>query len=206
MLKIIYKFVVAVVLAFEMAASASTAADVCALTIEIVSNRGEPSRAHVLVSDPSSELVADVQTDAEGKAKICDLGFGEHHVEVNTPYCHSMFIDKVRFVYPHPLYFKLQLPDCGVPEEDAIGTACAAYFRVQSEDGKPVGGATVNMYSDPKFQEKTDSYGRLHTLVPLGDAGSLVTALAPGFEPTQVRVRCAGHMYREELIVLEKKK
>ncbi len=206
--KINYRLGIFLMLGFGVATSAHGPAEVCALTIEIADiDDGRPWLAHVLVRDASSRVVADMEADAEGKARIWDLGFGLHTVEVQTPYCHTVSIDKVRFVYPHPLYFKLMLPSCAVSEEGAvIGNACAVYLRVQSEEGKPVGGATVNMYADPKFQEKADSYGRLHTLVPLGDAGSLVTALAPGFEPAQVRVRCAGHMYREQLIVLEKKK
>lgn len=186
---------------------ARASAEVCALTIQIVGNRGEPTKARVLVTNASSDLVADIQTDAEGKASVCDLGFGEHHVEISTPFCHSILIDKVRFVYPHPLYFKLDLPPCGTPEEGAVvGNSCGVYLRVRSEDGSPVGRATLKYSWIPEFQEKTDTFGRLQTLIPLGDAGSLVTATAPGFEPTQIQVTCDRQMYREELIVLRRKK
>ncbi len=207
MLKIGCGLCIVVLLASGFSYSNCLAADVCALTIEIVGNKGEPTIARVLVTDAWSRLVADTQTDSEGKATVCDLGFSEQRVLITTRFCSSIFIDKVRFVYPHPLHFRLELPSCSVPEEGAVvGTACAVYFRIQGEDEKSVGAATLKFGWSPGLEKKADSFGRLRGAIPVGDTGSLVTAVAPGFEPTQVQVRCRGQMYREELIVMRRKK
>ncbi len=203
--KIDYRLGILLMLGFGVADSAHAPAEVCALTIEITDIDGDPLLARVLVRDASSKVVADVEADAKGKARIRDLGFGLHTVEVQTPYCHTVSIDKVRFVYPHPLYFKLALPSCSVMEEDAFGTACTVYFRVQSDEGKPVAGATATL-DDPHSLRRADGYGRFRALVSLDEPGALVTAESPGFEAAQLRVRCEGHRYREQLIVLQKKK
>jgi len=181
----------------------SPAEDVCALTVEVAGDDDGPRLAHVSVRDPASKVVAEADADAHGRARFCDLAFGDHTVEIKTPLCHTVLIDKVRFVYPDPLRLRVVLPLNSCFVKQGMGNACSVYFRIASEEGKPAGGATIKLDTNG-FQQKADSYGRLRMLIPL--AGAPVTVEGPRGQEARVRVDCEHHWYREQLITLRDSK
>lgn len=173
----------------------------CAVTVHVNSEMGYPVGARVDLVDRLNTTVVLSYADRKGIARFCDFGPGKFKIRVGGfESCGATEILNVQNRYPESDTFFVTLSNCK-GEGDAGGNACRLYFRVQSEDGKPLGDVAFRQGSDP-IASKTDSYGRVFTLLRYSDREMFYFA-KDGYESVAIPLDCANYRQREEKIVLK---
>ena len=177
-------------------ATCATAQDFCALTVHVTDGiSGRPGTTWIHLEDASGKVVLR-ESKSGATWRICDFGFGPHVLRVGTNGCLPVAISNIRLVMDSPLELHVVLDSCGYREK--MRNACMVYFRMVTDDGKPIAGATFApslTLEPPKF----DSYGRYQELFK----GSHDLAFtAPGFESTTAHIECQETEEVDHLVVM----
>lgn len=178
----IFLFVLLVAGALQGAAQ-----EFCAVRVVVTSPKGAPLWVPVKLYDPAGKLVKSLFTDsASGVAELCDFGFGEHSIRVGQGGCSEMVIPSVVLCYGATATYRVILNGC--PCAGFTASGCQPYLRIASDDGVPLKGATVN-WSESGRAWKTDVYGRVKPIIPIGVKGTL-RITAPNYQPAIVPLDC----------------
>jgi hypothetical protein len=133
--------------------------------------------------------------------KICDFGFGPHTLRVGTNDCLPVSVSNLRVVLGRPLHLTVFMNMCGYQENTRTG--CFLYLRAVDRHGVPVSDAGLVFPPGMQAYGKTDSYGRLQTLVPRGTTEILL--VKDGFGSGKAQSKCSDNEEIDLAVRMEEK-
>ena len=147
-------------------------AEYCAFHVVVEDPAGRSSGVSVpvVVRDSAGRVVASSKT-RDGKADLCDVGFGSFDIEIGSDeLCGQIFIRHVPTRLGVDVTLKAVLNDCLDPSWIADG--CMVLLRARDGNGDPVPRARLE--TDGRSTEsQTDSYGRLLFGIGFGETSTL---------------------------------
>jgi hypothetical protein len=193
-----YLLLIAVVLPLRLAA-----ADFCAVYVNVTTTNGRPSDAPVALIDQDGSVETST-TAQQGKAVLCDIGFGSHTIRIGDAKCAGyVTIHNVSLIYGVPQTFTAVWDGCRYIDGMTIPPSCPAAFRVTSQDGKKLTDAEATQPGNATTYH-ADSYGRFFLAVSNGSVKNF-TFSAPGYEPQVVKVSCQGYENIEKSVQMTTK-
>lgn len=148
-----------------------------------MTNRESRSLGEYRLIDAVNNIAASgIATD--GRAEICDWGFGVHSLKVIKPGYYATVITPVYFIYGRSQILKVVLNP--YIEHELTVTRCSCYFRVKDTGGRQLSDVKVS------FGEQTiysDEYGRVQVVSP-GYKDMIVRFEKAGYEPAVEKMNC----------------
>jgi len=164
------------------------AADFCAVTVNVVDEGGNPSRAPVRLVDPKGQVAESVFTPPSGRAEFCDFGFGSYSIHVGDDDC-PVILGNIVLGYGFNQKFTVVARRCG----SSISVMrfppwCDVYLRIASTDGSKLSGAeTVGIINTRRVT--ADQYGRALLTILKGKSETF-TVSAQGYRDGTVSLSC----------------
>ncbi len=170
----------------------------CLVKVKVMGTDGTPFRhALVEVVDSAGHVVLTTRS-TDGVAELCDAGFGEYSVRVMGTSCLPTVISRVWFRPGNPLDLVAVVNSCEYIRDNH--SACEAYFRVQTAEGKPI--AFPRAVSPvTNWNVVGDRYGRITFPLRMGREVT-IRLEAPGFAPQPATIRCESVEEIERRVVL----
>jgi hypothetical protein len=176
----------------------------CAFEVRVRKPSGTPfAKVSVAMVERGGEsgagALTETQTDATGKATLCDAPLHPVDIIVGLDVCGAVWVRGVRAVWPTTRQIVVTY-DGDSCHDFAFSDHCQALLRIQDDGGRPVVGAQFN--ASPSEQSRSDVFGRLFRSLKNGENLSGVV-FKDGYEPAQVSEACLD--YLELKIVLHKR-
>jgi hypothetical protein len=174
----------------------------CAVEVIVdVADGGGVSRATAELIDSRGSVIQTTGVSS-GRGWFCDFGFGPHSIRVERPGSLPVTLAGIELVYGETQRLRVILNPVAAQEKQVSGgNACRAYVRVESVEGKSVGGASAT-YRGRDFS--ADEYGRVLLLVPMNTLAEF-RFRAVGFRAESVSLSCSrpGEV-REKAVILSR--
>jgi hypothetical protein len=176
----------------------AAAADFCAAYVKVARSDGKPVEAPIALIDADGNVESSTIAH-QGRASICDIGFGPHTIRIGKIECGGyVTIHNVSLVYGFPQNFSAVWDGCRNIDLMTIPPSCSVAFRVTSADGKKLGNADAAIEGDETTYH-ADTYGRFFLSVGNGSAKDF-TFSAPGYADQRANITCKRYENIEKLI------
>ena len=164
------------------------AADYCAFHIAVDYSDGPTWRPNVPVEviGAGGQVVAHTKT-VDGKADVCDVGFGTFEIVVAPKSCGEVAVRRLTTTLGEDQAIRVVLNRCS-GHSLFRPTACLVLLRAKNEEGAPIPQATVEIDAHPT-RLRTDSLGRVVLAMDF-DKTSAITVISEPRSPATVDVTC----------------
>jgi hypothetical protein len=193
-----FLLLIAVILPVQMAA-----ADFCAIYVNVINSTGKPIDAPVALIDKDGNVETSIIAQ-NGKATLCDIGFGPHTIRVGKLECSGyVTIHNISLIYGLAQSFTATWDGCRNVEMMTLPPSCQVAFRVTSSDNKKLNDAEATKKGDTA-KYHADSYGRFFLDVANGSKVDF-TFSAHGYRERMVSVPCEHFENIEKSVQLDPK-
>jgi hypothetical protein len=169
------------------------AADVCSLTVRVLSPGGKRLVVPVSVEEQNGRVQEKDQNGAD--VQFCDLGILPVTVKVGSDtLCNQVTVKDVPITWERSYLLVVTYdPDsCSRLEYVPMPVpTCPILFRVSDSIGSWIPGASIKISAPASYVLKTDIHGRAYFLAKVEDKLS-GTVRAPGYNTTDFTATCAG--------------
>lgn len=169
----------------------------CAVTLTVRNPDGLPLQVPVELVNREGVTVQKVLS-LQGRARICDFGFGPYSIMVARGDCGATILPDVTLAYGRTHHFEVILNPC--PDADLVRTACSVYFRIRDATGAALTNAVVR--SSLGYSATTDEYGRAELPLAIGKTSTFTIARS-GFGEKQIVAECKGPVELDREVTLE---
>lgn len=179
------------------------AADFCAIYVDVINSSGKPINAPVALIDKDGNVETSVVAQ-NGKASLCDIGFGPHTIRMGKLECSGyLTIHNISLSDGVEQRFAATWDGCRNIDVMTIPPSCQVAFRVTSPDHKKLNYAEATKEgSSTKYH--ADSYGRFFLAVANGSKADF-TFSAQGYLNKVVTVPCEHFENIEKSVQLDPK-
>lgn len=174
----------------------------CAVNIELVDPAGTPTSARVQLISPEGRVTSSVYSNSDGIARFCDLGFGEHSIQVGDNKCGYVTLHRIRLVYGIAQSFKVVVNQCMIGADGGrYPPSCLLYLRVSSKGGRALSDGEVTALRGSHVLH-VDQFGRLFTAIGNGTDATYEIS-APGYKSKTIHKTCRSYETIEEAVQLD---